>query len=134
MANTKNITEKGRKLYGQGEMDYDYVNDILFFKVKDREYDRSLEFENMVIDVDSKNFITGIQIFDASEFLQISKVNLRQIPSWKFQAYIEDGKIEVRLTFQVNLRNKILERSPIIIQKNESNLPNSEMICVTDKV
>jgi len=123
--------EKNRQLYEEGEMDYDYVNDILFFKVKKREYNRSLEFENMVIDIDSENFITGLQIFDASEFLQINRVNLRQIPNWKFQAYIGKGKIEVRLFFQINLRNKILEKNPIIIQKNESNLPSSKVICTT---
>jgi len=124
------MTEK-KQLISEGEMDYDFVNDILFFKVKEREYDHSLEFENMVIDIDSENFITGIQIFDASEFLQISKISLREIPKWKFQAQIKEGAIEIRLFFQVSIRNKILERSPIIIQQNEEHLPSSEMICVT---
>ena len=43
MANTENIKE--RNLEAEGEMDYDFVNDILFFKVKDREYNFSLEFQ-----------------------------------------------------------------------------------------
>ena len=38
---------QNRLLEGKGEVDYDYTNDILFFKIKDREYDRSLEFENL---------------------------------------------------------------------------------------
>jgi len=108
-------------------MDYDHVNDILFFKVKDREYNRSLEFENMVIDIDSKNFVTGIQIFDASQFLRINKENLRSIPKWQFQAYIDEESIEIRINFQVSIRNQLIEKNPIIIQKNESGLPNSEM-------
>ena len=65
------MKQANRHLTGEGEMDYDYINDILFFKVKNREYDRSLEFENLVIDIDSENFIIGIQIFDASKFLRI---------------------------------------------------------------
>lgn len=123
--------EKKRKLCKEGEVDYDFSNDILFFKVKDREYEKSFEFENMVIDMDKENFITGLQIFDASEFLNIDKINLREMPKWKLEAYIEDNKIEVRLYFNIHLRNKVLEKNPIIIQKNESNIPNSEMICVT---
>ena len=119
-------TEK-RNLAGEGEMDYDYINDILFFKVKGREYDRSLEFENMVIDVDSENFITGIQIFNASEFLRMDKINLKNIPKWQFQAYIDEESIEIRIIFQVSVRNQLIEKNPIIIQKNEERLPNSEM-------
>lgn len=81
MANTKNIKEK--HLEAEGEMDYDYANDILFFKVKNREYDFSIEFQNMVIDVDKEQFIVGIQLFDASDFLKINKANLRKITKWQ---------------------------------------------------
>jgi len=126
MANTKDI--KGRHLEGKGEMDYDYVNDILFFKIKDRDYDFSLEFQNMVIDVDKEKFIVGIQIFDVSKFLGIKKEYLRQIPKWQFRSKIENNVIEVRLFYQINIRNKIIEKNPIIIQENKSNLPSPQMV------
>ena len=122
------MKQANRHLTGEGEMDYDYVNDILFFKVKNREYDRSLEFENMVIDIDSENFITGIQIFDASKFLRMDKSVLRAVPKWTFQAYIDEGSIEIRLNFQVSLRNQLIEKNPIIIQRNDERLPESEMV------
>ena len=129
MANTKNMKEfKGRILEGEGEMNYDYVNDILFFKIKNREYDFSLEFQNMIIDVDEEKFIVGIQIFDASEFLGISKINLREIPKWQFKAKIENGVIELRLNYQIQIRNKIIDKNPIIIQENKSNLPSPQMV------
>ena len=120
---------KDRHLEGEGEMDYDFVNDILFFKVKDREYNRSLEFGNLVIDIDLEDFIVGIQIFEASKFLKISKANLRKIPKWRFQASINPETIEIRLTYQVDIRNRIFERSPIIINENKPQLPDSEMVC-----
>lgn len=118
MANTKDM--KPRKLEEKGEMSYDYVNDILLFKVSDREYDYSVEFRNMVIDIDKEQFIVAIQIFDASTFLNIDKAALREIPRWKFKAKLEDNTIEIRLDYQVKLRNKILEKSPIIVQENKS--------------
>ena len=129
MANTKNMKEtKERTLEAAGEMDYDYINDILFFKVKDREYDFSLEFQNMVIDVDTERFIVGIQIFDASAFLGIDKIDLRAIPKWQFKARVDQGIIELRLFYQMVIRNKIIEKNPIIIQQNTTNLPSPQVV------
>ena len=126
MANTKNI--KPRHLEAKGEMDYDYVNDILFFKVQDREYSFSIEFQNMIIDVDEEMFIVGIQIFDASQFLDLSKLNLREIPKWQFKAKIDDNIIEFRLNYQLRIRNQIFEKNPIIIQENKSGLPSPQLV------
>jgi uncharacterized protein YuzE len=126
MANTKDM--KARNLEAEGEMDHDYLNDILLFKVKDREYNFSIEFQNIVIDIDKEKFITGIQLFDASEFLGIPKENLRSIPKWKFMAKINQGIIELRLFYQISIRNKIIEKNPIIIQENTANLPSPQVV------
>jgi len=108
------MSEKGRHLEGKGKMDYDYVNDILFFKVDNREYSYSLEFQNMVIDIDEEDFIVGIQIFEASSFLNMSRSNLRTIPKWQFKAKVDNGTIELRLFYQISVRNRIIEKNPII--------------------
>ena len=126
MANTKDI--KPKHLEAEGEMDYDYVNDILFFKIKNREYNFSIEFQNMVIDIDEEKFVVGIQIFNASEFLRMSKVNLREIPKWQFNSKIEGEVIELRLNYQLKVRNKIFDKNPIIIQENKSMLPSPQMV------
>ena len=126
MANTDNI--KPRTLEAEGEMDYDYVNDILFFKIKDREYSFSIEFQNMVIDIDEEKFVVGIQMFEASKFLRLSKINLREIPKWQFKAKIEEEIIELRLNYQLEIRNRIYEKNPIIIQENKSGLPSPQMV------
>ena len=127
--------EKGKRIrksiQGKGEVDYDYKHDILFFKTKDRQYSKSIELlDNIVIDVDKLGFLVGIQIFDASEFLNLDKKELLSIPKWVFNANVYDGnKIEIRLTFQIKVRNKIVEKNPIIAQQINQKLPNSEMIC-----
>ena len=126
MANTKNI--KPRHLEAKGEMDYDYVNNILFFKIKNREYSFSVEFQNMVIDIDKEKFVVGIQIFDASNFLGITKMNLREIPKWQFKAKIENNILELRLNYQLKIRNRTIDRSPIIIQENKSELLKPQMV------
>lgn len=120
------MNNKEKHLEGHGAMDYDYLNDVLFFKVKNREYDRSLEFENMIIDLDSEDFIVGLQIFDASKFLGIQKSDLK-VNGWQFNARITPESIEVRLICDISIRNKIRQLSPIIVQQNTTGLPSSSM-------
>ena len=120
-----------KSIQGKGEVDYDFKHDILFFKTKDRKYSKSIELlDNIVIDVDKEGFLVGIQIFDASEFLNLDKKEILSIPKWVFNANVYDGnKIDIRLVFQIKVRNKIVEKNPIIAQQINKKLPNSEMIC-----
>src|SRR3989344_4813468 len=132
MASTKNIiTEenKERILEAEGEMDYDYVNDILLFKIKDREYDFSIEFQNMVVDVDEGQYIVGIQIFDASQFLKIGKEHLRKITNWQFKAKLQDNEFRIDLYYQVVVRNKTVNNNiyPIIVQQ-DMGLPSPQTV------
>lgn len=120
---------KAKVLKGKGEHDYDYKNDTLFFKFEEREYAKSIELDNMVLDVDAEGFITGLQIFEASKFLGATKDQLMKIPRWDLTAGVNDGRIEVRLVFQIQLRNKIIEKNPIILESISENLPNSELVC-----
>ena len=119
-----------KKLEGKGEVDYDYENDILFFKLKGRQYSKSIELlDNLVVDVDKEGFLVAIQMFDASEYLKIDKKSLLKIPNWQFTINVHESIIEIRLVFQVKIRNKIVEKNPIIAQQINQKLPNSEMIC-----
>lgn len=131
MANTENIKE--RNLEAEGEMDYDFVNDILFFKVKDREYNFSLEFQNIVIDIDAEKFIVGIQIFDASKFLRINKANLGKIDKWQFKARLDNNELRIELSYQVIIRNRIVNNNiyPIMIQQNTAQLPSPQAVSTT---
>ena len=129
MADTKNMTDNERKLEAEGEMDYDYAEDILLFKVKDREYDFSMEFQNMVVDVDKEQFIVGIQIFDASKFLKMGKEHLRKITNWQFKAKLEDNEFRIDLYYQVVVRNKTVNNNiyPIIVQQ-DMGLPSPQTV------
>lgn len=132
MENTKNMMNKERHLEAEGEMDYDYANDILLFKVKDREYDYSIEFKNMVVDIDSEQFIVGIQIFDASQFLKIGKEHLRKITNWQFKAKLENNEFRIDLYYQVIVRNQTINNNiyPIIVQQ-DMGLPSPQMVSTT---
>ena len=129
MADTENMINKERKLEAEGEMDYDYLNDILIFKVKNREYNFSIEFQNMVIDVDNEQFIVGIQIFDASKFLKIGREHLKKITKWQFKAKLENNEFRIDLHYQVIVRNRVVNNNiyPIIVQQ-DMGLPSPQTV------
>src|SRR3989344_523177 len=110
-------------LKGKGQADYDYKNDILFFKTINRKYSSSLEAINLVLDLDDENFLIGIQIFEASKYLGFSKKQLLNIKAWQYQARIHEGQIELKLAFTIMDRNKLKNNEKVII-----NQPSPEYI------
>ena len=118
-----------KHLQGKGEADYDYQNDILFFKSSEREYDSSLELDKLVLDIDKEGYVVGVQVFDASKFLNIKKNLLMKIPKWEFTATVENNRIFFNLVFNIVIRNKIIERNPMIIERTGQDLPNSKLVC-----
>jgi len=91
---------------GKGEFLYDFNNDTLMFKIKDRDYKNSVEFQNFIADVDEEGFVTGIRIMDASKVFGIDKYTLRNVVSWEFKTIVEHGMITIRLNFVGKVRNK----------------------------
>ncbi len=82
-----------------------------------------------MIDFDSKDRLMGIQIFDASEYLHVSKETLSKIHRWGLRMTVYGGKIEVQLSFQVKVKDKIVEKIPTITNHLTQPLPDSELIC-----
>ncbi len=119
------------KAIGKGQYDYDYKNDILMFKTKEREYSTSLEFDNLVIDIDIEGYVTGLRVFDATKVFKLTKITLKNVKHFEFHTQVEDKIIKIQLRFDAVLRNK-----PIIKQGQdferaalESNINNSELFC-----
>jgi len=121
---TKHLDAKGK-----GEMDYDYANDILFFKVKEREYDRSIELEDVVLDIDKEGYITGIQIFGASNMFNIQKNALQNVQKWEFKVKTEGKVVFVQLMFKMLRRNQVVERGQNLVREAPSLLTDSEVMC-----
>jgi len=98
---------------GKGQFVYDYKYDILTFKIKDRNYKRSVEFQNFTIDIDDKEFVTGVRIFDASQTFGVDKYVLKNITGGEFKASIENDAITITLKFIGKLRNKLIPIIPL---------------------
>ncbi|MBI3032224.1 DUF2283 domain-containing protein [Candidatus Woesearchaeota archaeon] len=116
-----------------GEHSYDFENDILTFKIKDRNYSLSEEFNNLVMDIDTEGFITGLRIFDASKVFKLSKQALNCIKSFEFHTEVENNIINFQLRFQYILRNKktVIQGQDFIREATDSTIKNSEVSCST---
>lgn len=99
---------KNKKLIGKGEFLYDYKYDILTFKIKDRNYKRSIEIQNFTIDIDDQDFVTGIRVFDASKVFGVDKYVLKNIVHGGFKANVEKNVITIILRFMGIQRNKLI--------------------------
>ncbi len=116
---------------GKGEHTYDYSNDILLFKIRDRDYAISLDFDNLIVDVDTKGFVTGMRIFDASKLFGLSKLALNSLKSFEFNSKVENKIITLQLRFTSVLRNKPLIKhgQDIVREVSDSHIGNSEVMC-----
>lgn len=99
----KRIFYDGR---GKGEWVYDYGHDILTLKIKNLNYEYSLDFENYVVDFDPEGIVKGVQIWDASQVFDIPKSALREISSFQFLVGIQKGIIHIRILLIAKTRNK----------------------------
>jgi len=97
-----------KHLEGAGELLYDFKNDLLMFKIKDRDYKLSVEFQNFTVDIDEEDFVTGIRIFDASKVIGVDKFYLKSIIRTEFKAQIENNVVTIGIKFVSKVRNKLL--------------------------
>lgn len=117
----------------KGEFLYDYKYDLLTFKIKDREYKQSFELQNFVVDVDEKNYITGIRIQDASQVTGVDKYALKSLVSGSFKASYEDGVVNIRIKFVSKVRNKMfLSEKKNFIQQFTSPVNTKEKLHGTE--
>lgn len=116
---------------GKGEYTYDYRNDILLFKIKDRYYSMSIEFENLIVDIDKEGYITGLRIFDAAQVFRLSKLALNNVKRFEFNTKVEDKVITIQLRFMSVLRNMpvIKHGQDIVREVSDSHIKNSEVLC-----
>lgn len=116
---------------GKGEYTYDYANDILLFKVKNRDYSKSIEFDNLVADIDKEGFITGLRVFDASQIFELPKMALNNVKQFEFNAKAENKVITIQLKFIPVLRNKplIKQGQNLVREAFGTEIRNADVLC-----
>ncbi len=121
---------KNKKLdaRGKGEFSYDKENDIIFFKIKDRNYFKSLEFDELVVDLDSKDFIIGLRIFEASRLLKIDKDRIESLHKFEFNAKVEAGLVKIQLRFILD-NPELNYMQDFVREILDTEINDSEVLC-----
>ncbi len=110
---------------------YDKPHDILIFKIDDRDYLESLEFDEFVIDMDTEGHLTGLRIFDATRILQLPSDTLGKIRRFTFVAEADHGVITVRLRFTAAGRGGrgTVQHSHNFVREAPDPVDNTATIC-----
>ena len=124
-------THKHLDAKGQGEFSYDYRNDILIFKIKNRDYLKSMDFDNFTLDVDKEGFVTGVRVFDASKIFGLTRLNLHNIKQFEFNSKVEEKVISLQLKFTSITRNRPVVKSSqnFVREALHTNIEDSELVC-----
>ncbi len=109
-------------------IDYDEQNDILYIsdgeKVK-----ASIDIGDFILDVSHTNYISGIEIIDASEHLDISKESLSSISHTKMSVTYRNNNVYVLLTMAFEKEGKQIH-IPIPLTLNLGHKEKKELfIC-----
>ena len=89
------------------------------------------DFDNLVIDFDKEDYMTGMRVFDASKIFKLTKLQLKSISQFEFNASCEDNVISIQLRFAFRLRNKqtVVQGQDFIREAIDANINNSEVQC-----
>ena len=110
---------------------YDKPHDILIFKIADRDYQESLDFDDFVIDMDTDGHLTGIRIFDATRVLQLPSYTLQKIRRFMFTAEADGGVITIRLKFTASIRGGrgTVQHSHNFVREAPHPVDDSHTVC-----
>ncbi|MBA2858638.1 uncharacterized protein YuzE [Methanococcus maripaludis] len=90
-----------------GTFDYDGLLDVLYHRANpDLDYDKTLDFGNVLIDLSKDQNIKRIEIIDASKLLGSSKFELKHVASIHIKLEISKDKIELYLEVGILKRHK----------------------------
>ena len=68
----------------KGKFDYDFTEDVIYIYPKKRTYASSIQIGNMILDLDKRRKIVGLEILEASKFLHVPKMLIKYLRKGAF--------------------------------------------------
>ncbi len=109
-------------------IDYDSVNDI-FFLSSGEKIKSSLDIGDFVLDINSDNFICGIEIMNASENLGIGKEVLGSIKSMKMSVNYKTNNVYILLVILFEKNSKEVNVQIPLSLSLDHKTPQREVLC-----
>lgn len=98
------------------KLDYSFEDDLLYLYNENKKSNGSIEFGDLIVDLEKKGEVVGLEIFDASKYLseltskKISKQNLKKIEKASFSFTSKKGTILIKIILPIKK-----EKSPATI-------------------
>ena len=105
--------------------DYDIQNDSILFYSEDKQYKSSIDLDGIILDISEDNYIMSIEILDASEKFNVSKLDIRNIKHLDATIVISKECIKVFLKMEMSKRNKLIDSCLDAVTINSMNIPAS---------
>lgn len=104
--------------------DYDFQNDSIFFYGEiNNNYNFSIDLDGIIVDFDDKNYITGIEILDASKRFSSSKKELLKINDFEATLDVNEKNVEVKMKIEIIKRNRLINKCLEALTLNSMGLP-----------
>jgi uncharacterized protein YuzE len=107
--------------------DYDFENDSLLVIDRGAKYESSINFENIILDIDVDGLPIGVEILHASKLFDVSKSAIKNFQSFRADINISEKTIEINFTINVIKRNQYIEKIAISHGINDMNLPSAKI-------
>ncbi len=105
--------------------DYDLENDSIFFYGTNKKYKKSLDLDDIIIDVSEDNYAMAIEILDASKKFNVPKSDLLNVQFFDAEIHVSEETIKVIMKLAIKKRNGLINKSMEVFGLNTANLPAS---------
>lgn len=89
------------------KLDYSFEDDLLYLYNENKKSNGSIEFGDLIVDLEKKGEVVGLEIFDASKYLseltnkKITKQNLKRIEKAYFSFTSKKGTILIKIILPI---------------------------------
>jgi uncharacterized protein YuzE len=105
--------------------DYDLENDTIFFYGTNKKYKKSLNVDDIIIDISEDNYAMAIEILDASKKFNVPKSDLLNVRYFDAEIRVSEETIKVIMKLEIKKRNGLINKSMEAFGLNTANLPAS---------
>lgn len=89
----------------KGKGDYFFEEDILSVLPLKRSYDSSFQMGNIILDLDKKGRINGVELLNASELFNLPKLFLKNIVGGELDIKVDKSLIKLKFKLKTHIRN-----------------------------
>jgi uncharacterized protein YuzE len=107
------------------KIDYDLENDSVFIYGSGKKYKKSIDLNDIILDMSEDNYVMAIEILDASKKFNVLKTDLLSIKSFDADIEINEDTIKIEMKIDIIKRNNSISKSMKAIGLNSMNLPIS---------